>query len=88
MYQSTQHLANRNMLAQNYTLLDAKRTREKLVYGKVFADFRATVKGTFGRAEYAWEREFAGEHRCFVCLDRFTIDSAGPFGKFGNIYFI
>lgn len=38
-------MANLNMLAQNYTLMDAKRTRESLVYGKVFADFRATVKG-------------------------------------------
>lgn len=38
-------MANLNMLAQNYTLLNAKRTRESLVYGKVFADFRATVKG-------------------------------------------
>ncbi len=38
-------MANLNMLAQNYTLLDAKRTHESLVYGKVFADFRATVKG-------------------------------------------
>ncbi len=38
-------MANLNMLAQNYTLLDAKRTRESLVYGKVFADFRTTVKG-------------------------------------------
>ena len=38
-------MANLNLLAQNYTLLDAKRTRESLVYGKVFADFRATVKG-------------------------------------------
>ena len=38
-------MANLNMLAQNYTLLDAKRTRESLVYGKVFAYFRATVKG-------------------------------------------
>ena len=38
-------MANLNMLAQNYKLLDAKRTRESLVYGKVFADFRATVKG-------------------------------------------
>lgn len=38
-------VANLNMLARNYTLLDAKRTRESLVYGKVFADFKATVKG-------------------------------------------
>lgn len=38
-------MANLSMLAQNYTLLNAKRTRESLVYGKVFADFRATVKG-------------------------------------------
>lgn len=38
-------MANLSMLAENYTLLDAKRTRESLVYGKVFADLRATVKG-------------------------------------------
>lgn len=38
-------MANLNMLAENYTLLDARRTRESLVYGKVFADFRATVRG-------------------------------------------
>lgn len=38
-------MANLNLLAENYTLLDAKRTRESLVYGKVFADLRATVKG-------------------------------------------
>ncbi len=38
-------MTNLHMLAENYTLLDAKRTRESLVYGKVFADLRATVKG-------------------------------------------
>lgn len=38
-------MADLSMLAENYTLLDAKRTRESLVYGKVFADLRATVKG-------------------------------------------
>lgn len=38
-------MANLNMLAENYTLLNAKRTRESLVYGKVLADFKATVKG-------------------------------------------
>lgn len=38
-------MANLNLLASNFTLLDAKRTRESLVYGKVFADLRATVKG-------------------------------------------
>ncbi len=37
--------ANLNLLAENYTLLDAPRTRESLVYGKVFVDLRATVKG-------------------------------------------
>lgn len=41
----TRPMANLNMLAENYTLLDAKRTRESLVFGKVFADFKATVKG-------------------------------------------
>lgn len=38
-------IANLNMLANNYTLLDAKKTRESVVYGKVFTDFKATVKG-------------------------------------------
>lgn len=38
-------MANLNLLASNFTLLDAKRTRESLVYGKAFADLRATVKG-------------------------------------------
>lgn len=37
--------ANLNLLADNYTLLDAPRTRESLVYGKVFVDLHATVKG-------------------------------------------
>ena len=81
-------MANLNMLAQNYTLLDAKRTRESLVYGKVFADFRATVKGPLDGLNMRGNVSLLGNHRCFVCLDRFTIDSTGPFGKFGNIYFI
>lgn len=38
-------MANLDLLAENYTLLNAKRTRESLVYGKVFADLRATMKG-------------------------------------------
>ncbi|MDR0938584.1 MAG: translocation/assembly module TamB [Mediterranea sp.] len=37
--------ANLNMLATGYTLLDAKRTPKSLVYGKVFADFRAVLRG-------------------------------------------
>ena len=37
--------ANLRMLANNYTLLDAPRTRESLVYGKVFVDLNATVRG-------------------------------------------
>ena len=37
--------ANLNLLADNYTLLDAPRTKESLVYGKVFVDLNATVRG-------------------------------------------
>ena len=37
--------ANLKLQARNYTLLDAKRTRESLVYGKVLVDVDATVKG-------------------------------------------
>ena len=37
--------ANLKMFAQNYTLLNAPRTKESLVYGKIFVDFDATLKG-------------------------------------------
>lgn len=37
--------ANLDLLANNYTLLDAPRTKESLVYGKVFVDLNATVRG-------------------------------------------
>lgn len=37
--------ADLKLLAENYTLLDAPRTRESLVYGKVFVDLNATVRG-------------------------------------------
>lgn len=38
-------MANLKLFAENYTLLNAKRTRESLVYGKVFVDLDATVRG-------------------------------------------
>lgn len=38
-------MANLSLKAENYALLDAPRTRESLVYGKVFVDLRGTVKG-------------------------------------------
>ena len=65
-------MANLNLLAENYTLLNAKRTRERPV----------------GRVEYAWKLESAGQYGCLVCTDRFTADRAGSFGKSGDIYFI
>lgn len=37
--------ANLTLNAGNYTLLDAKRTRESLIYGKVFVDVAAKVQG-------------------------------------------
>lgn len=37
--------ADLTLQAKNYTLLDAPRTRESLVYGKVFVDLNATVRG-------------------------------------------
>lgn len=38
-------MANLSMKADNYTLLDAPRTNESLVYGKVFVDFNSTLRG-------------------------------------------
>lgn len=37
--------ADLKLLAENYTLLDAPRTRESMVYGKVFVDLNATIRG-------------------------------------------
>lgn len=37
--------ANLTMLAENYTLLDAPRGKDNLVYGKVFLNLNASVKG-------------------------------------------
>lgn len=38
-------MADLTLRANNYTLLNAKRTRESMVYGKVLVDMLATVKG-------------------------------------------
>ena len=37
--------ADLKLLAENYTLLDAPRTCESLIYGKIFVDLNATVRG-------------------------------------------
>lgn len=38
-------IAQLNLRAKNYTFLDAPRTRESLIYGKIFVDLNATVRG-------------------------------------------
>lgn len=38
-------MANLKLFAENYTLLNAKRTKESMVYGKLFVDLDATVRG-------------------------------------------
>ena len=38
-------MADLTLQARNYTLLDAPRTRESLLFGKVFVDINATVRG-------------------------------------------
>ena len=37
--------AKLNLSARDYTLLDAPRTKESLIYGKIFVDLNATVRG-------------------------------------------
>lgn len=37
--------ANLTLFAENYTLLNASRTRESMLYGKVYVDFNASVRG-------------------------------------------
>ena len=38
-------MANLRVQAQNYTLLDAVKTKESLLYGKVYVDINATMRG-------------------------------------------
>ena len=73
-------MASLNLLAENYTLLNAKRTRESLVYGKSLR-LAGNHKRPVGRVEYAWKPEFAGQYGCLVCTDRFTADRAGSSGN-------
>ena len=42
-------MANLKLFAENYTLLNAKRTKESMVYGKVFVDLDATVEALMMR---------------------------------------
>ena len=37
---------NLGMIARNFELINAKRTKESLVYGKLYVDFTSTVKGS------------------------------------------
>ncbi len=37
---------NLNMIARNFELINAKRTKESLVYGKLYVDFTSVVKGS------------------------------------------
>lgn len=39
--------ADLNLFAENYTLLNAPRTKESVVYGKVYVDLNASVRGPF-----------------------------------------
>ena len=38
-------VARLDLLARKYTLLDAPRTRESLIYGKVYVDMKGTIRG-------------------------------------------
>lgn len=45
--QLSRPMAHFDLLAENYLLLNAKRTRESLAYGKVLVDFKSTIRGSF-----------------------------------------
>lgn len=80
--------ANLNLLAENYTLLDAPRTRESLVYGKVFVDLHATVKGPLDGAHDAWKHEFAGQYQRNLRVDRFPFNGGRPSQRAGYLYLV
>lgn len=44
-HEPTKPVANFKLFAENYLLLNAKRTRESLAYGRVLVDFNSTVRG-------------------------------------------
>ena len=53
--------ANLTLLAENYTLLDAPRTRESLLFGKIFVDINATVRGALSALTMRGQMNILGD---------------------------
>ena len=81
-------MASLNLLAENYTLLNAKRTRESLVYGKVFCGLAGNHKGPLDGLNMRGNLNLLGNTDVSYVLTDSPLDRAGSSGKSGDIYFI
>ena len=68
--------ADLKLLAENYTLLDAPRTRESLIYGKIFVDLNATVRGPLDALTMRGNMNLLGNTD--VTYDGLTVDGGRP----------
>lgn len=70
--------ADLKLLAENYTLLDAPRTRESLIYGKVFVDLNATVRGPLDALTMRGNMNLLGNTDADLCAHRLAADGGRP----------
>lgn len=67
------------MHAENYELLNAPRTKRAMVYGKMYVDFNAMLRGPVEELVMG-EHEHIGEDQCDLCPERLSLDGERPFG--------
>ncbi len=58
-------MANLKPFAENYTLLNAKRTKESMVYGRCLSILMLRCAWTVGRAYDAWCKNLLGNTECY-----------------------
>ena len=68
------------MHAENYELLNAPRTKRAMVYGKMYVDFNATLRGPVEELVMRGNMNILGEDQCDLCPERLSLDGERPFG--------
>ncbi len=79
--------ADLKLLAENYTLLDAPRTRESLIYGKIFVDLNATVRGPLDALTMRGNMNLLGNTDVTYVLTDSPLTVEDRLEGFGNLYF-
>ena len=70
------------MKARNYELLNAPRTKRAMVYGKMYVDFDATLRGPIDALMMRGNMNILG--KTDFTYERFSSDRERPLGRHGN----